>query len=82
MGTKGRILLHTCCGVCASHCVRVLKEEGWEPLLFFFNPNIHPHAEYLRRREAAQALARAEGLYALAAERLFSLLELGFRLRM
>ena len=60
MGTKGRILLHTCCGVCASHCVRVLKEEGWEPLLFFFNPNIHPHAEYLRRREAAQALARAE----------------------
>ena len=62
MGTKGRILLHTCCGVCASHCVRVLKEEGWEPLLFFFNPNIHPHAEYLRRREAAQALARAEGV--------------------
>ncbi len=62
MEAKGRILLHTCCGVCASHCVRVLKEEGWSPTLFFFNPNIWPHAEYLRRLEAARALARAEGV--------------------
>ena len=49
---KGKILLHTCCGVCASHCVRVLKEDGWEPTLFFFNPNIYPHEEYLRRKAA------------------------------
>ena len=59
---KGKILLHTCCGVCASHCVRVLKEDGWEPTLFFFNPNIYPHEEYLRRKAAAEALARAEGI--------------------
>lgn len=60
MQGKGRILLHTCCGVCASHCVRVLKEDGWEPVLFFSNYNIAPHREYLRRRAAAVALAQAE----------------------
>ncbi len=62
MGTSRRILLHTCCGVCASHCVRVLKDEGWEPVLFFSNFNIYPHEEYLRRRLAAQQLAEAEGI--------------------
>ena len=60
MDGKGRILLHTCCGVCASHCIRVLKADGWEPVLFFSNFNIAPHREYLRRREAAVKLARAE----------------------
>lgn len=62
MQAKGRILLHTCCGVCASHCVRVLKQDGWEPVLFFSNFNITPHREYLRRRAAAEALARAENI--------------------
>lgn len=62
MQGKGRILLHTCCGVCASHCIRVLKADGWEPVLFFSNFNIAPHREYLRRRTAAVALARAEGI--------------------
>ncbi len=62
MQSQKRILLHTCCGVCASHCIRVLKEEGWEPVLFFSNFNIAPHEEYLRRRAAAQQLATAEGI--------------------
>jgi predicted adenine nucleotide alpha hydrolase (AANH) superfamily ATPase len=59
MEYRGKILLHTCCGVCASHCVEVLKQDGWEPILFFSDFNIYPHDEYLRRREAAQNLAKA-----------------------
>lgn len=62
MSTQGKILLHTCCGVCASHCVHVLKEDGWEPLLFFSDYNIYPHEEYLRRREAARQLAEANDI--------------------
>ncbi len=62
MSSRGRLLLHTCCGVCASHCVRVLKADGWEPILFFSDFNIWPHEEYLRRREAAQQLAAAEAI--------------------
>jgi predicted adenine nucleotide alpha hydrolase (AANH) superfamily ATPase len=59
MEYRGKILSHTCCGVCASHCVEVLKQDGWEPILFFSDFNIYPHDEYLRRREAAQNLAKA-----------------------
>lgn len=59
MERRGKILLHTCCGVCASHCVEVLKQDGWEPILFFSDYNIYPYEEYLRRREAAQQLAQS-----------------------
>lgn len=53
-----RVLLHVCCGPCALYPVRVLREEGFEVTGLFHNPNIHPAAEYLRRREAfAQAAA-------------------------
>ncbi len=62
MERKGRILLHVCCGVCASHCVRVLKGDGWEPVLFFSNYNIAPREEYERRLGAARRLAEAEGV--------------------
>lgn len=62
MEGKGRLLLHTCCGVCASHCVRVLKADGWEPVLFFSDFNLWPHEEYLRRLAAARRLAEAEGI--------------------
>ena len=60
MEYKGRILLHACCGVCASHCVRVLKADGWEPVLFYSNANIWPSEEYTRRLHAAQQLAEVE----------------------
>lgn len=60
MKTKGRILLHTCCGVCASHCVQVLRADGWEPVLFYSNHNLFPHAEWCRRRDAVRQLAAAE----------------------
>ena len=29
-----------------------LRDEGWEPTAFFFNPNIHPAEEWLKRRDA------------------------------
>lgn len=49
----GRLLLHLCCGPCAIHPARVLAQEGFQVTGLFFNPNIHPLTEYLRRREAA-----------------------------
>lgn len=62
MEGKGRMLLHTCCGVCASHCVRVLKADNWEPVLFFSDFNLWPQEEYARRLAAARRLAEAEGI--------------------
>ncbi len=48
-----RVLLHLCCGPCGLMPIRRLREEGFEVSGLFFNPNIHPLMEYLRRREAA-----------------------------
>ncbi|HOJ78824.1 MAG TPA: epoxyqueuosine reductase QueH [Bacillota bacterium] len=51
------ILLHSCCGPCACYTVDNLRETGFEPTLFFYNPNIHPFQEYQRRLEGLQTLA-------------------------
>lgn len=53
-----RVLLHACCGPCAAGAVERLER----PVLFFYNPNVHPAEEYLRRLEAARELARRLGL--------------------
>ena len=57
-----RVLLHTCCGPCASACVPRLKESGREVAMFFSNSNIDTHEEYCRRLAAARTLAAAEGV--------------------
>jgi len=56
-----RILLHICCGVCASSVIESLREDGFEPIGFFYNPNIHPEDEYKRRFEATKVLSKAMG---------------------
>ncbi|MFH0774410.1 MAG: epoxyqueuosine reductase QueH [bacterium] len=55
------ILLHICCGVCAGSIVERLREDGFEPVGFFYNPNIHPEEEYHRRLEATKILSSALG---------------------
>lgn len=42
--------------------VRELLREGHEVTGWFYNPNIHPLTEYLRRRESAQSAANAHGI--------------------
>ncbi|MDD2458277.1 MAG: epoxyqueuosine reductase QueH [Eubacteriales bacterium] len=60
------ILLHACCGPCAEYPLDVLiHEEGLRPLLFFYNPNIHPRVEWQRRRDNLQKLADLRGLNVL-----------------
>ncbi|MEL7641471.1 MAG: epoxyqueuosine reductase QueH [Solidesulfovibrio sp.] len=53
----GRILLHICCGPCAIAPVKRLQEAGWTVVGLFYNPNIQPAMEYLRRREGVAAVA-------------------------
>ena len=55
-----RLLLHTCCAPCSTAIVECLLDNGIEPLLFYFNPNIHPAPEYLRRK--AETIRHAERL--------------------
>jgi predicted adenine nucleotide alpha hydrolase (AANH) superfamily ATPase len=44
-----RILLHVCCGTCATHSIIELKQESFDITLFFSNSNIHPEEEYKKR---------------------------------
>lgn len=46
-----KLLLHTCCAPCSIKCIETLRTEGIEPVLFWYNPNIHPFTEYKMRRE-------------------------------
>ncbi|MDD5019234.1 MAG: epoxyqueuosine reductase QueH [Candidatus Omnitrophica bacterium] len=50
-----KVLLHMCCGPCAIAPVGLLREEGFEVEGFFYNPNIHPYSEYIKRYEAVLA---------------------------
>ena len=52
-----KLLLHTCCAPCLFYPLEKLSLEGFEVTGFFYNPNIHPFAEYSRRKEALAVLA-------------------------
>jgi epoxyqueuosine reductase len=51
-----KLLLHACCGPCLIHPLDDLRTEGHDTYVWFFNPNIHPYSEYLRRLGAFQAV--------------------------
>ena len=57
-----KILLHMCCAPCACYPVKRLREEGFEPVGYFFNPNIHPHEEWKRRLQTAREFAEKVGI--------------------
>lgn len=52
-----RILLHTCCAPCATHCVPALRDLGHDVTLFFSNANIAPREEHARRLDSVRLLA-------------------------
>lgn len=60
-----RILVHICCGPCAITPVSALLGAGMEVTGFYYNPNIHPLQEYLRRREGVEQVAQRLGIRVL-----------------
>ena len=52
-----KILLNVCCAPDATHTINALREAGYEPVTFFYNPNIHPRDEYFKRVEDMKKLA-------------------------
>lgn len=57
-----RILVHICCGPCGITVLQRLRDQGHDLAGLFFNPNIHPLAEYLRRREGAAQVTDRLGI--------------------
>ena len=60
------VLLHTCCGPCASACVPALKAVGREVTMLFANSNIDTREEFEKRLGEAEKLAAVEGVKIVA----------------
>lgn len=58
-----KLLLHTCCAVCAEKAVTDLRKSHTGEITFFFaNSNIHPRTEYLARLNAVRTLADRQNI--------------------
>jgi len=58
---KPKLLLHICCGPCATYPLELLRKD-FEVEGYFYNPNIHPPEEYERRLAEAKRWAQQVGL--------------------
>lgn len=57
-----KVLLHACCAPFAEICIKSLGDEGVKPVLFWYNPNIHPSEEYESRKQSIAKYAGECGL--------------------
>ena len=55
------VLLHICCAPCAIFPVEELKRDGHRFAGYYYNPNIHPYSEYIKREDEISRLAKVEG---------------------
>ena len=47
---KQKLLLHSCCGPCSSYVITYLTNY-FDITIIYYNPNISPYEEYLKRKE-------------------------------
>ncbi len=50
-----RVVVHCCCAPCAGAVLEAFYQNQITPLIYFYNPNIHPQAEYVKRRDELSA---------------------------
>jgi len=53
---KPKILLHVCCAPCSPYILDRLSKD-YTVIIYFYNPNIHPHEEYRLRVDETKKLA-------------------------
>lgn len=68
MRENNKILLHACCAICSAYPIKLLQEMGYGVVVYFFNPNIYPETEYLKRLEAQEQLCKKFGCELLVEE--------------
>lgn len=56
MSEMPKILLLSCCAPCACAVIKKLHDDGVDFAVAFYNPNIHPEAEYIKRRDEQKRL--------------------------
>jgi len=61
-GGQDRILLHSCCAPCSGEVMEAMRASGLDIVIFFYNPNIHPRAEYDLRKSENIRFAEKHGI--------------------
>lgn len=63
-----KLLMHTCCAPCSVYCIDSLREENIKPVVYWYNPNIHPYTEYKARRDCLKEYTNSIGVEAIFEE--------------
>lgn len=58
---KQKLLLHSCCAPCSIYVLKKLAKD-YDLSIFFYDPNIHPRMEYIKRRDEMRNYAKKIGL--------------------
>ena len=53
---ENKILLHACCAICSGYPIALLKEMGYSPVVYFYNPNLDTLEEFNKRLEAQKTV--------------------------
>ncbi|MDO5717625.1 MAG: epoxyqueuosine reductase QueH [Tissierellia bacterium] len=56
-GATPKLLLHSCCGPCSSYVIEYLSKY-FEIMILFYNPNIYPKSEYIKRADEQEKIIR------------------------
>ncbi len=62
------ILLHICCAPCSIYPIESIEAKGHRIAGYYYNPNIHPYSEYLKRKEEADKYSKEVGINLMAGE--------------
>lgn len=54
-----KLLMHTCCAPCSIYCISYLREHNIEPVVYWYNPNIHPYKEYEARKNCLKEYTKS-----------------------
>ena len=52
-----KLLLHSCCAPCSSYVIERLKDY-FDITVIYYNPNIEPFDEYIKRKEEQKRLLK------------------------
>ena len=63
-GERPKLLLHCCCAPCSSYVLEYLSQY-MDITCYYYNPNISPEKEYLKRAEELSSLIKKMPLYSI-----------------
>ena len=58
-----KLLVLSCCAPCSCAVIKKLVDDGVDVTVLFYNPNIHPQEEYIKRREEQKRVCELFGAH-------------------